>query len=63
MIKQQIPKNQTKPQAENQVSQSFSSVISSRQASLQAQIAKDMEDLQRLSCIIAGIGYHKERAR
>ena len=49
-------------QAGSQVSWIISSILSGRQTSLQAQIAEEMEDSQRLLHISAGTGYHKERA-
>ena len=47
-------------QAENQVFWSFSSITPSRQISLQAQIAQEIEDLQYLLCILTETKYHEE---
>ena len=49
-------------QARSQVSLSFLSITPSRQISLQVHITQEMEDSQRLLCIPAGTGYHKEKA-
>ena len=49
-------------QAKSQVSWSFSSIIPSRQTSLQAQITQEIEDSQRFSYIPAKIKYYKKKA-
>ena len=49
-------------QTGSQVSWSFSSITFNRQTSLQAQIAQEMEDSQRLLHIPAGTRYHKKGA-
>ena len=49
-------------QAGNQVSWSCLSIISSKQTSLQAQIAQEIGDSQRLSYISVGTRFHKEGA-
>ena len=47
-------------QVKSQVFLSFSSIISSRQISLQAQITQEIEDSQRLLHILARTKYHKK---
>ena len=47
-------------QAGSQVFESFSSIIPSRQSSLQAWITQEIEDKWRLSHFLTGIRYHKK---
>ena len=48
-------------QVKSQVSWAFSNITPGRQTNLQAQIAQEIENSQRLSRIPAGIEYHKKK--